>query len=541
MHISPEFALAERYSELLADRYYACDADPSRYSSKFTAVRPLDLSCDLVKLPSCSFDLIIHDHVLEHLRCDVEPVLLELERVLAPGGHHILSVPVGDDEPHGKSSGDLAATRIFGRRSLNEMLSRVWGASERHHIEPLELFSAAELETAAIPKDAWSGIGGRTFFHHERPRYRRTGMGASQSPPPAVTEMPGEASGGMNPTAFGRGGAKLIMHIGMPKTGTTSLQHWLATNRDAALKAGLDYWSTAENHSEAMFMSFVDAKRIAKRTMWFQRAATSPNTSSDAFRESFDQFLSGLGDRVGFISAEALWTFGPDDVRNLAAHLQRRHVQTVILCWIRPPADFLRAEAQQRCRTTFSVGDFGFPFGDKISINYRRLNPWLENFGRENLLVQRFGENVVAHLQRLLRTFGVQIEVPDGSEPHLNPSISLIAAKALLALNDFAKKGEKQVPGARLQGILRDIKGPGFHLPDSVLRRMKPTIAKEAEYLVQALSMDKDWLLAESVGVDDALFFHWDYDEVASLLGAVSEALSKRGGKKADGSGGGDG
>ena len=72
LHFAPEMPLAKRFAELSGDRYHACDIDPARYSSSFAQVRPFDLCKDLVKLPSRSFDLIIHNHVLEHLACDVE-------------------------------------------------------------------------------------------------------------------------------------------------------------------------------------------------------------------------------------------------------------------------------------------------------------------------------------------------------------------------------------------------------------------------------------------------------------------------------------
>jgi SAM-dependent methyltransferase len=554
MHVAPELPLIKRFSELLSDRYYACDIDPARYSSKFTTVRPFDITCDLVKLPSCSFDLIIHNHVLEHVRGDVESVLSEFERILAPGGHHYFSVPIRGDETRENLSDDLPLAerlkqfgqadhyRLFGRRSLPEMLDRVWGAQERHHVEPLELFARSELEVAAIPQDAWSGISGHTIFHHVRPRLRRTSGKARDAETPA-SEKGGDLSkiSVQNASAaFADAGPKLVLHIGMPKTGTTSIQHWLATNRDQALRAGLDYWSIAENHSEAAFMAFASQKRIDKGTMWFQRAPASAKPDSDACRKSFDQFLSGLGDRIGYVSAEALWTFGPDDVRNLTDHLRERQVQVLILCWIRPPAEFLKANTQQLCRSTLAISDFGIRFHRKIPIDYRRLDAWVENFGRERVATQQFDTDVVAQLHKWLRTLGIDVEASNRSERVLNPSISLVAAKALLALNEIAK-GESPDRSKRLRGILLEIGGPEFHLPDSALRRMWPIFEKEAGYLADALSMDRNWLLPETGGIDDALFFQWDYAEVVNLLSAIAEALAKPDDKKDRGSGGGGG
>jgi SAM-dependent methyltransferase len=552
MHLAPELPLIRRFSELLGDRYYACDIDPARYSSKFTTVRPFDITCDLVKLPSCSFDLIIHNHVLEHVRCDVEPVMQEFERILAPAGHHYFSVPIRGDETREDLSDELPAAerlkqfgqadhyRLFGRKSLPEMLDRVWGVQERHNVEPLDLFTAAELEIAAVPEDAWSGISGHTIFHHVRPRLRRP-----KARETSTSHNSGDArvAATQNAVAFAGTGPKLVLHIGMPKTGTTSIQHWLAANRVQARLAGLDYWSIAENHSEAAFLAFASQKRIDKGTMWFQRAATAVKLDSESAKKSFDEFLAGLGDRVGCISAEALWTFGPDDVRNLADHLRSRHAQVLILCWVRPPAEFLKTNTQQLCRSTLAISDFGVRFQRKIPIEFRRLDAWIEHFGRDRVVVQQFGPDVVTQVRNWLCTLGIDIPASGKSERALNSSISLTAAKALLALNE-STRDENPERSRRLRAMLQEIAGPEFQLPDSVLQHMHPLFEKEAAYLADTMSIDRDWLLPETAGIDDALFFHWDYVEVTNLMAAIADALADRKEKPRagkDGDSGGDG
>jgi SAM-dependent methyltransferase len=271
MHVAPELPLAKRFSELLDERYFACDVNAARYASTFTTIRPLDLCADLVKLPSRVFDIIIHSHVLEHLRCAPEAVLGEFERLLKPGGQHFVSVPISGEETREDLSDELSDAeramlfgqhdhmRVFGRSDLPKMLDHVWGKCERHHIEPIELFGAEELERAAIPNEAWSGISSHSIFHHVRPLTRAVRVSGSETAARAAA------------TPAPRAKPKLIVHIGMPKAGTTSLQRWLSANADAAREAGLDYWDAAENHSEAMFMAFADAERIARGKMWFQQ------------------------------------------------------------------------------------------------------------------------------------------------------------------------------------------------------------------------------------------------------------------------------
>ncbi|HEX4294093.1 MAG TPA: class I SAM-dependent methyltransferase [Rhizomicrobium sp.] len=530
MHVAPELPLAKRYSELLDERYFACDVDAGRYASSFTTIRAIDLCADLVKLPSRVFDLIIHSHVLEHLRCAPESVLGEFERLLAPGGHHFLSVPVSGEETREDLTDELSPAersmlfgqadhfRIFGRRALPEMLDRVWGKSERHHIEPAELFGAEELESAAIPKEAWSGISSHSIFHHVRPRVRAVRI-AKGAPASAPRDLPAVA-----PAVRKR--PKLILHIGMPKAGTTSLQRWLSANRNAALAAGLDPWPAAENHSELMFMAFADPGRIARGAMWFQQDV-APEPDPRAL-EAFDEFLGGLGERTGLVSAEVLWSFPGRDVKILADHLKARDIDTAVLCFVRPPAEFLATAAQQRLRSHLAIGDFGLDFQDKVLIRYRRLDAWLQNFGRDAVTVLPLAGNVVEQLRGVLGQFGIVPEADADAARNLNPSVSLLAAKALLAFNEArgeAKGGGKS--SRRLRTLLQELKGAEFRLPESALKRTSALLRKEAHYLSENFAMADDWLLADAKGVDDALFFHWEHAEVVELLRALDAALAR--------------
>ncbi|HWA91135.1 MAG TPA: methyltransferase domain-containing protein [Rhizomicrobium sp.] len=517
MHVAPELPLAKRFAELQGERYFACDVNAARYASTFTTIRAIDLCNDLVKLPSRCFDLILHSHVLEHLKGDPEEVLREFERVLKPGGHHFLSVPVSGEETREDLSDDLSDAersmlfgqadhmRIFGRRDLPLMLDRVWGKRERHHIEPLELFAQEGLERAAIPKDAWSGISSHTVFHH----VRATTQAVRVAGGPAMT-----AGAAAPATPVKR--PNLILHIGMPKAGTTSLQRWLASNREGAFAAGLDVWDAAENHSEPMFMAFADPARIARGTMWFQRDGDAAADDGGALA-GFDRFVAGLGGRTGFVSAETLWTFPARDVKKLAEHL--KGIDTLVLCWVRPPAEFMATATQQRLRSTLTISDLGLDFQDKVLIRYRRLDAWIENFGRDNVRALPLSRNIVGQAREMLAGLGIDFVSAEGSERMLNPSVSLLAAKALLALN------ESGTASRRLRNILQDLKGPEFRLAESVIRRTAPLFRKEARYLAEHFGLAEDWLLADAIGIDDALFFQWDHAEIVALLRALNDAL----------------
>jgi SAM-dependent methyltransferase len=81
--------LDDRYRSTMADRvrYLASDYDESAHK----ATVKLDLQN--IDLPDASLDVILTPHVLEHVP-DTDKSLAEIVRVLAPGGHLFLEIPM---------------------------------------------------------------------------------------------------------------------------------------------------------------------------------------------------------------------------------------------------------------------------------------------------------------------------------------------------------------------------------------------------------------------------------------------------------------
>ncbi len=179
LHFAPELGLARKFFDLSGDLYHGTDIDPDRYKSRFVKVRKLDLCEDLTSIPDDSYDLIVQSHVLEHVPCSVEGVLRQLDRILAPGGMHFLSVPVRGESTFEDLSPDLLPAdrlqrfgqedhmRIFGAADLRALLAKVWGPGQ-HLIEPIRLFARDDLRQAAIPTVAWQGVSGHSIFHYRK-------------------------------------------------------------------------------------------------------------------------------------------------------------------------------------------------------------------------------------------------------------------------------------------------------------------------------------------------------------------------------------
>ncbi|WMS45092.1 class I SAM-dependent methyltransferase [Acuticoccus sp. MNP-M23] len=176
LHFAPEAGIGRRFLKASGEKYHARDLDVSRYKSRILDVREFDLCRDLGGVADESYDVILHSHVLEHLPCDVNYVLQELHRILAPGGLHIFSVPIRGKDTIEDLSPNLSEAdrlerfgqedhfRIFGADSLTAMLAEVWGEGD-HLIEPLKLFGEDALRRAVIPTAAWAGISSHSLFY----------------------------------------------------------------------------------------------------------------------------------------------------------------------------------------------------------------------------------------------------------------------------------------------------------------------------------------------------------------------------------------
>jgi SAM-dependent methyltransferase len=91
LHIAPEQCFEERFKNLGNMEYITADLES-----------PLaDYKCDIQKLPfgENEFNIVICNHVLEHVEND-KRAMMEILRVMKPGGRAILLVPLDFDREH---------------------------------------------------------------------------------------------------------------------------------------------------------------------------------------------------------------------------------------------------------------------------------------------------------------------------------------------------------------------------------------------------------------------------------------------------------
>ena len=175
LHFAPERGLSALLREAAGENYRALDIDPSRYPD-LEATR-FDLCSDVFGLAASSADLIVHNHVLEHLECNYTAVLVRLARTLKRSGAMLFSVPIlpggftdelidGSLESKLAKFGEALHVRRFGDAVLQQTLGMVFRIPERYDLA--ERFGEARLAAANIPQHHWRAFTGASVFRVTR-------------------------------------------------------------------------------------------------------------------------------------------------------------------------------------------------------------------------------------------------------------------------------------------------------------------------------------------------------------------------------------
>jgi hypothetical protein len=162
LHMAPERGLYDFFRAKCGDNYTAIDINPKVYDGM--EVRPFDLCKDVFSLERNYYDLIVHNHVLEHLPCNETAVLIRLTNSLTDNGVHVFSIPVAkgayeadlgnrDGDERERRFGQDDHVRRFGREDMERSLGMVFDVSGfGNH---LNHFTAAQLEAHNIPQKMW--------------------------------------------------------------------------------------------------------------------------------------------------------------------------------------------------------------------------------------------------------------------------------------------------------------------------------------------------------------------------------------------------
>lgn len=294
----------------------------------------------------------------------------------------------------------------------------------------------------------------------------------------------------------------LYIHIGPPKTGTTSIQGTFFANAALLKENGFYYFAKQRTHHAI-------ADHMHKRTRLPEH------------RKFYDAFLAAAAAspyRAGLLSSEFLIRLTDEEVAHECRALRAIAQELKLICYARHPVDFAVSSAHQAIR-------YGKPLDIvEASPNMRRLTPilarWASVLGRDNIIVRPFdirrmpGGDVV---EDFLGCVGLSDLSDKLERVRLNAGLSVLGAHLMDAV---ARRIEDEPLAVRHVGLLRHIAGPRYVLPPETLARVRRQMADEVK------SLAEDWgVILEESQIPPYVPLSLSEEELSSLADAVVQIL----------------
>ena len=153
---------------------------------------------------------------------------------------------------------------------------------------------------------------------------------------------------------------RVLLHIGMPKAGSTALQGAFAAARSQLRKKGILYPKVAFNHN-FLIAGLAPPDRIGR--VFAQQYAGNTEAVAADFADFWSRIIESVQRRkpsVVILSAESVYNpvgeAGPERLRALLAPLAAR---TEVICYVRRPSDYYRSMAQQQLRASSVIRPVG--------------------------------------------------------------------------------------------------------------------------------------------------------------------------------------
>jgi hypothetical protein len=196
-----------------------------------------------------------------------------------------------------------------------------------------------------------------------------------------------------------------LLHIGTHKTGSTSLQHYFASQAALLRRQGLLYPTSARPRRGP-----TAGHHLASRSL------RGIGARPEAVWPGLMREIDGADQSNVLLSSEGFEKLAPSQIRQLRAYLADSSVRVIV--YLRNPCRFMAALFKQKLKLGKERGDYaGFVRRNAHRCDYARLlGDWAAVFGRDAVLPRLYDKAV--HGRGLLADFLSLLPV-DGIDPHL--------------------------------------------------------------------------------------------------------------------------
>lgn len=294
-------------------------------------------------------------------------------------------------------------------------------------------------------------------------------------------------------------GRKIILHIGFPKTGTTTIQNTLYTNREFLLKKeGILYPSLESNLTTPLRTIFREhspqpfANRMAALTIEEETARR------EKYRDLLEAEISSREWDVLLLSAEGFCNMPEPEIAKLREWGEKYSFDWTILACVRHPLTYTRSVIPQVMWNGDTLREL---YETPPLPNFRgRISKAISVFGRENVRVFDF-ETATNSDDGIVGTFARQVGLTASSCNFLasqtirrNESLSLEAVRILDSLNRRRPLFVNNVRAPRRSGrelyYISRIKGQKFDVPDWVKENIRLQSRGDVAWLNETFGLE---------------------------------------------------
>ena len=301
---------------------------------------------------------------------------------------------------------------------------------------------------------------------------------------------------------------QIILHAGMPKTGTSTIQMFLKNNvKNLESKYKILYpviendpRPFKENHSIWITSLFSENgyKTPVNINFGFNSVAKLKERNDKTYQELQKLFDSSNSDRL-MISAEGISTIDEQGIFKMFDWLNSLADEIKMILCVRHPNDGISSETQQKIKTGKTIE--ALTDNPKISLNRKVLKCALEVIGKSNIKVFDFysaKKSKFGLLGNFLEIIDVSLPMDQSeSKSTLNTSMSLEGTLLLSILNKYRPKYVEGKIGPKRFGkdlkFFISLKGAKFSVPDKVFEVVKPRIKDEIAWIEKQFGVEIKW------------------------------------------------
>ena len=295
---------------------------------------------------------------------------------------------------------------------------------------------------------------------------------------------------------------KCILHVGMHKTGSTSIQNSLAELDDEKF-----YYARimgSPNHSVSMLWAFAERPdRGHVRKMMLRKNRTVEEIVGEAKR-GIKASITEAGERTLVISGEGMLRLGEKDLTRLRKFFERHgYSEFEILAYIRPPGGYMSSAIQQRIK---SGGFKDFRIEQSLPDYREKFEKFDLVFGAENVKLSKFDRALLKNGD-VVEDFCERSGIPVDSIGIIRKNEAVSRLTALLVYQYHRHCDAEQLPpfkagqSMRLAELLQKLDPAKFKLTPDVLAPMIEKIKPDIEWMEKRLGQSLD----EELGGNDEL------------------------------------